>query len=198
MVLWKPKRKAKHRKDARTRSHVISIGVIAVIVTAASIFELPPIVTNAADAPELPVREPTQTLIISPLVGQKPLIRDSYSVEAPPSKDPQDAKNFAKSLFGDYGWNDDEFVCLDNLWTRESGWQWDAKNDAFAPSKEATPENQAYGIPQSGPGIKMATMGDDWKTNPQTQIRWGLWYIQNSRYGTPCAAWQHSEDNGWY
>jgi hypothetical protein len=43
----------------------------------------------------------------------------------------------------------------------------------------------------------MAKFGDDWKTNPATQIKWGLDYIEG-RYGTPCKAWAHSESTGWY
>jgi len=53
------------------------------------------------------------------------------------------------------------------------------------------------GIPQALPGSKMASAGADWATNPVTQIRWGLGYIQD-RYGSPCGAWAHSESNGWY
>ena len=40
-------------------------------------------------------------------------------------------------------------------------------------------------------------MGEDWRTNPLTQIRWGLQYIE-STYGTPCAAWGHSRATNWY
>lgn len=80
-----------------------------------------------------------------------------------------------------------QFRCLDALWMRESGWRWSAQN----------PSSGAYGIPQALPGSKMASAGSDWRTNPITQIRWGLGYI-GSRYGTPCAAWAHSQANGWY
>ena len=55
----------------------------------------------------------------------------------------------------------------------------------------------AYGIPQALPGSKMATAGADWETNAATQIEWGLGYVQG-RYGTPCGAWAHSQDVGWY
>ena len=55
----------------------------------------------------------------------------------------------------------------------------------------------AYGIPQALPGSKMASAGADWATNPVTQIRWGLGYIQD-RYGSPCGAWGHSQSHGWY
>jgi Transglycosylase SLT domain len=92
-------------------------------------------------------------------------------------------KAFAQSLVG----SGKQYQCLVLLWNRESGWNYLAKN----------PSSGAYGIPQSLPGTKMASAGADWATNPQTQIRWGVSYI-NSRYGTPCSAWAHSESVGWY
>ena len=55
----------------------------------------------------------------------------------------------------------------------------------------------AYGIPQALPGSKMAEMGADWETNPVTQIRWMIKYV-NERYG----GWQHALEvwysRGWY
>ncbi len=86
----------------------------------------------------------------------------------------------------DWGFDLEQFGCLEALWTRESGWNEYAANSIGA-----------YGIPQSLPGSKMSSEGSDWETNPVTQIRWGLGYIQG-RYGTPCSAWAHSEANGWY
>ncbi len=73
------------------------------------------------------------------------------------------------------------------LWNRESNWRWWAEN----------PYSGAYGIPQSLPASKMASVGADYRTNAVTQITWGLIYISN-RYGTPCAAWDHSEAVNWY
>lgn len=90
-----------------------------------------------------------------------------------------------------------EFSCLDKLWIRESNWRVNALNPAFDRGKPPTPEYQAYGIVQAAPGSKMASAGADWKTNPATQINWGLDYIKN-RYGSPCAAWDHSERKNWY
>jgi hypothetical protein len=43
----------------------------------------------------------------------------------------------------------------------------------------------------------MAVVDDDWRTNPYTQIRWGLAYIA-ARYGVPERAWEHSERRNWY
>ncbi|MDA8320994.1 MAG: transglycosylase SLT domain-containing protein, partial [Actinomycetota bacterium] len=79
-----------------------------------------------------------------------------------------------------------QFSCLNNIWTRESGWRYNAAN-----------ASGAYGIPQALPGSKMASAGADWLTNPATQIKWGLGYIQ-SVYGTPCNAWVFWQGHGWY
>jgi hypothetical protein len=91
----------------------------------------------------------------------------------------------ARSMLAERGWSD-EFGCLDRLWQRESGWRVRASN-----------RSGAYGIPQALPGSKMASAGADWRSNPATQIRWGLGYI-GSRYGGPCAAESHSHSSGWY
>ncbi|MCO7274106.1 ubiquitin-like domain-containing protein [Cellulosimicrobium cellulans] len=103
------------------------------------------------------------------------------------SVDPGSARAIGRSLAAQRGWGDDEFTCLDKLWTKESNWRVDADN----------PSSSAYGIPQALPGSKMSSAGADWRTNPATQITWGLGYIEG-RYGTPCAAWSHSVAKGWY
>jgi hypothetical protein len=98
-----------------------------------------------------------------------------------------DPREIAKALLAEFGFSPDQFSCLDSLYTRESNWNVYANN----------PSSSAYGIPQALPGSKMASAGPDWATNPVTQIRWGLGYIED-RYGSPCGAWAHSESNGWY
>ena len=85
-----------------------------------------------------------------------------------------------------YGWGDDQFQCLNSLWNKESGWNYQAYNPSGA-----------TGIPQALPGSKMASSGSDWATNAATQIAWGLGYI-SSVYGTPCSAWGHSQATNWY
>lgn len=87
----------------------------------------------------------------------------------------------------DYSWGDQQFQCYDNIIMRESEWVTTATN----------PSSGAYGIPQALPASKLATAGSDWRTNPVTQIRWGLDYVKG-RYGTPCAAWSFKSANGWY
>ncbi|MBM7504553.1 hypothetical protein ACFPER_17285 [Agromyces aurantiacus] len=101
---------------------------------------------------------------------------------------PSGAQAIARDLMASlYGWGDDQFGCLVDLWNKESGWNVYAQN----------PSSGAYGIPQALPGDKMATAGADWASNPATQITWGLGYIAG-RYGTPCGAWSHSASVGWY
>ena len=93
----------------------------------------------------------------------------------------------AQIAAAEYGWGDDQFSCLQSLWNRESGWNYQAYNAGSG----------ATGIPQALPGSKMASVGTDWQTNATTQIRWGLQYIAGS-YGSPCAAWGHSQATNWY
>lgn len=96
-----------------------------------------------------------------------------------------DPKAIARSMLAERGWAS-QWGCLDSLWTKESGWRVYASNPSGA-----------YGIPQALPGSKMASAGPDWRTNPATQIRWGLGYIA-AAHGSPCGAWRHSQDRGWY
>ena len=93
------------------------------------------------------------------------------------------ARNYAQTLVSDA----QQFECLTLLWNSESGWNHKALNR----------NSGAFGIPQALPGNKMASAGADWQTNPQTQINWGLKYIE-SRYGTPCGAWSHFKQKHWY
>ncbi|OKH91505.1 M23 family metallopeptidase [Streptomyces uncialis] len=101
------------------------------------------------------------------------------------------AQTYARSILGRYGWGPSEFPALKKLWEGESNWRWNARN----------PSSGAYGIPQSLPATKMAAAGADWRTNPQTQIRWGLGYIKGRPdYGSPSAAYSKwlSRSPHWY
>ena len=89
------------------------------------------------------------------------------------------AKYVARTIMlAEYSWGDDQYSCLNRLWTKESHWNYKAHNS----------RSGAHGIPQALPASKMDVVGTDWRTNPVTQIRWGLRYI-DSRYSTPCKAW---------
>jgi hypothetical protein len=84
------------------------------------------------------------------------------------------------------GGSGSEFGCLESLWGKESGWNPNAQN----------PTSTAYGIPQfldsTWAGTGIAKTSDGYR-----QIDAGLIYIEQ-RYGSPCAAWGHSQANNWY
>lgn len=157
----------------------------------------PPAQASALQAPGRPID--VQQLALEGEHVVAAVSRDGYTVTEPEPvnvalsapaagvPDPGSAQAIALEMVNARGWGADEFNCLVALWDRESGWNVYAHN----------PSSGAYGIPQSLPGDKMASAGADWATNPATQITWGLGYIE-SRYGTPCGAWAHSESVGWY
>ena len=110
----------------------------------------------------------------------------SASVEL--ARDPDGAREVAKSLMEEkYGWGNKQYACLDDLWIKESNWNYRASNKRTG----------AHGIPQALPATKMDSAGTDWRTNPVTQISWGLRYIE-VRYETPCKAWAKFKRSNWY
>lgn len=138
------------------------------------------------------VREAVSTVVVTPRVDQVVLVgtgtpEEVALAQAGDGTTPASAQAVAHVLIRGYGWGENEFQCLVNLWNRESTWNYQAVN----------PSSGAHGIPQALPGSKMAETGSDWRTNPVTQIKWGLGYI-SGRYGTPCSAWAHSNAVGWY
>ena len=94
------------------------------------------------------------------------------------AREPKGAKSVAKEIAKEkYGWGSYQFSCLNTLWTKESNWNYKSRNKRTG----------AHGIPQALPATKMEVIGTDWRTNPVTQITWGLHYI-DVRYDTPCKA----------
>ncbi|MFE9598920.1 lytic transglycosylase domain-containing protein [Streptomyces hokutonensis] len=80
-----------------------------------------------------------------------------------------------------------QFQCFSNIVSHESGWNYHAVNASSG----------AYGLFQALPASKYSSAGSDWQTNPATQIKWGLNYM-DSRYGSPCEAWSFWQANSWY
>lgn len=98
-------------------------------------------------------------------------------------------QKIGETLAMTYGWAGPQWTALKALWNGESGWNEKALNSSSG----------AYGIPQSLPASKMSSAGADWKTNPATQIKWGLNYIK-SVYGSPLNAYSQwlSRSPHWY
>lgn len=82
----------------------------------------------------------------------------------------------------------DQFQCFSNIVNVESSWNYRASN----------PSSGAYGLVQALPGSKMVSAGADWQTNPATQIKWGLSYMNGAKYHSPCGAWAFWQANHWY
>jgi len=98
------------------------------------------------------------------------------------------AREVAKEIIAaKYQWSEKQFTCLDQLWIKESHWNYKARNKVTG----------AHGIPQALPATKMEIIATDWRTNPVTQITWGLKYIEE-RYETPCKAWSKFKRSRWY
>ena len=91
-------------------------------------------------------------------------------------------KEYAMSKVG----SAQQFSCLEKLWGKESGWNPNAQN----------PTSTAYGIPQFL-NSTWASTGIAKTSDGYRQIDAGLIYI-DSRYGSPCGAWAHSQSTGWY
>lgn len=111
---------------------------------------------------------------------------------APVGSGPAAAQAMARGMLKAFSWGGDQFAPLVKLWNGESGWNYKALNASSG----------AYGIPQALPASKMGKAGPDWRTNPHTQLTWGMGYIAD-RYGTPghaLAEWMarspHWYDNG--
>ena len=104
------------------------------------------------------------------------------------ARTPMGAKKVAKSiLINEYGFSEKEYKCLNTLWTKESHWNYKARNKSSG----------AHGIAQALPASKMNVVSTDWRTNPVTQIRWGLRYI-SIRYETPCKALAKHKRSNYY
>jgi hypothetical protein len=112
----------------------------------------------------------------------------SVSRQVELARSPLGAKKVAKSiLLNEYGFSEKEYKCLNSLWTKESHWNYKARNKSSG----------AHGIAQALPASKMNVVSTDWRTNPVTQIRWGLRYI-SIRYETPCKALAKHKRSNYY
>ncbi|MFF8261838.1 transglycosylase SLT domain-containing protein [Streptomyces virginiae] len=110
-------------------------------------------------------------------------VAGSMLAAVPAQAAPTGAKAIAQQMIKDPA----QFAAFDKIVSHESGWNPSATNASSG----------AYGLVQALPGSKMASAGADWKTNPATQIKWGLDYM-NERYGSPVQAWNFWQANHWY
>lgn len=143
-------------------------------------------VIELATAPKVPGE--TYASISGGIFSTDIALVTSISRQVEQARTPLGARKVAKNiLLNEYGFNENEYNCLNSLWTKESNWNYKARNRSSG----------AHGIPQALPAIKMNVIATDWRTNPVTQIRWGLRYI-SIRYETPCKAWAKLKRSNYY
>ncbi|MEU9302850.1 transglycosylase SLT domain-containing protein [Streptomyces sp. NPDC048269] len=110
-------------------------------------------------------------------------VAGSMLAAVPAQAAPTGAKAIAQQMIKDPA----QFAAFDKIVSHESGWDHTATNSSSG----------AYGLVQALPASKMSSAGSDWKTNPATQIKWGLDYM-NERYGSPVGAWNFWQSHHWY
>jgi hypothetical protein len=89
-------------------------------------------------------------------------------------------RRIGKAMAAKKGWSGVQWTCLNNLWTKESGWRTEAVSRS----------GKHHGIPQL---LSESLRG----ASAEYQVQRGLSYIAH-RYGNPCKAWGHFQRNNWY
>ncbi|MGE5828678.1 MAG: transglycosylase SLT domain-containing protein [Micromonosporaceae bacterium] len=201
---------SRHRRLSKLRPHALSIalGVVFVVVltgvalgptlrsTGETADAAAPSVATADDRSQAASRDMVRTApaTVTPTptpAAAKP--SPTKATTAPKPAVPAGCQKYTGnrrigcSLLPAFGFSTAQMPALDKLWTHESNWNERARN----------PSSGAYGIPQALPATKLATAGADWRTNPATQIKWGLSYIK-ARYGTPSNTWAFWQAHNWY
>ena len=111
-----------------------------------------------------------------------------------------------QELMAAAGISPDEYAAADYIINRESGWcatkwqgQWGQCPSFYEekyPGAEST-KSLGFGLCQSTPAIKMASAGDDWRTNPVTQLKWCSGYARG-RYGSWNQAYDFWIAHSWW
>ena len=135
-----------------------------------------PTPTPTLEPTPTPTPTPTATPTATPTPTPKPKV-----TPAPYRDTVWNARTYVKNRIGAR-----QYDCINVIWTHESKW-----------NPRAGSPTGAYGIPQAFPGTKMAAFGSNWRTSPLTQVKWGLWYVED-RYGTACEALSLWQGRGWY
>lgn len=175
--------------------------LIATVLPVANALESAPVSEVSLDAPKtVAIVEPTDpstslfadddlsATASGAIFSSELALVSAVSRQVELARTPLGAKKVAKSiLLNEYGFSEKEYKCLNSLWTKESHWNYKARNA----------RSGAHGIAQALPASKMNVVSTDWRTNPVTQIRWGLRYI-SIRYETPCKALAKHKRSNYY
>ncbi|RKS10320.1 hypothetical protein DFP74_6083 [Nocardiopsis sp. Huas11] len=92
----------------------------------------------------------------------------------------------ALDMATDRGWKDEQWTCLQNLWTNTSNWD----------HTLVDPNSGATGIPGFNTALH-GEMPEGFVGDSRAQISWGLNYIEEN-YTLPCVAWESWENTKTY
>lgn len=164
-------------KESSIRKLICLVAIVGII----SLIPTPPTGRSvSADIEKLPNQKTTSTLKIetkpveapqavpAPEPVQTPAPAPEPVVAPPPS--PTDPNG----LMAAAGISPSDYAAVDYIVSHEGSWS--------GTQIYNTAGSGAYGLCQSLPGNKMASAGDDWATNPITQLKWCNSYAI-SRYG---------------
>jgi len=124
-----------------------------------------------------------QTVVTVPAVPK--IIARGQAVSIPADK---------QSVMAQAGIAASDYPYVDYIVSHESGWCPTKLQGqiGYCPGypPDSVPAGLGYGLGQATPGTKMASFGDDWKTNPVTQLRWATSYALG-RYHSWGAAYDY-------
>jgi hypothetical protein len=195
------KRSNSSKKSVAIWGATAALLLVATILPAANALEIAPVSEVSLDSPKsASIVEPADSsaslfaeddlsaTAAGAIFSSEMALVSTVSRQVELARTPLGAKKVAKSiLLNEYGFSEKEYKCLNSLWTKESHWNYKARNA----------RSGAHGIAQALPASKMNVVSTDWRTNPVTQIRWGLRYI-SIRYETPCKALAKHKRSNYY
>lgn len=86
-----------------------------------------------------------------------------------------------------------DYQYVDYIVSHESGWcpnKWQGEI-GYCPTFHGAPSAAyvGYGLCQATPGYKMASAGDDWASNPVTQLKWCSTYANSGKFNAYGGGW---------
>lgn len=129
-------------------------------------------------APVVAVPEPAPVVVPTPV--PEPVVAAPVIAPAADCGDPH-------AIVAAAGQSESDFGAIDYIIGHEGGW--------CGATRWNTAGSGAYGICQSLPASKMASAGDDWATNPVTQLKWCAEHAAGMGGWWPAKAYWQSHGN---
>lgn len=158
--------------------------LIAALLSVALFWTHTPQINNSEA--RIAVAKQAQTATNSKKVEPKAEIAQEAPAPTPPPPEPQTPPTHEDLMLA-AGISPSDFTYVDYIISHESSW------NSFAQE----PTSGAFGLCQALPAIKLASAGEDWQTNPVTQLKWCTQYAV-SRYGSWAGAYNTWVAQRWW